>query len=73
MLSEGRSGWCEIPPDRWNKDSFYHPDPEAKEAVNFRGLYFLKQDINAFDARFFGIHPYEAQHLDPPATNLARS
>lgn len=48
MLSEGRSGWCEIPADRWNKDSFYHPDPEAKEAINVKGLYFLQQDISAF-------------------------
>ncbi|KAG9250059.1 uncharacterized protein F5Z01DRAFT_731189 [Emericellopsis atlantica] len=65
MLSEGRSGWREIPEDRWNKDSFYHPDPEAKEAVNFKGLYFLNQDITAFDARFFNIHPHEAHCLDP--------
>lgn len=65
MLSNGRSGWCEIPADRWNKDSFYHPDPEAKEALNQKGLYFLQQDIAAFDARFFGIHAYEAQCLDP--------
>ncbi|EFQ30570.1 beta-ketoacyl synthase domain-containing protein [Colletotrichum graminicola] len=65
MLSEGRSGWREIPADRWNKDSFYHPDPEAKEAVNFKGLYFLDQDIAAFDARFFNIHPHEAHCLDP--------
>ncbi|KAH8815991.1 Choline/Carnitine o-acyltransferase-domain-containing protein [Xylogone sp. PMI_703] len=65
MLVEGRSGWCEIPEDRWNKESFYHPDPEAKEAINVKGLYFLKQDIAAFDARFFGIHPHEAHCLDP--------
>ncbi|RSM13828.1 hypothetical protein CDV31_005698 [Fusarium ambrosium] len=65
MLSEGRTGWREIPEDRWNKDSFYHPDPEAKEAVNFKGLYFLDQDITAFDARFFNIHPHEAHCLDP--------
>lgn len=65
MLSEGRSGWKEIPADRWNKDSFYHPDPEAKEAINTHSLYFLDQDISAFDARFFNIHPHEAHCLDP--------
>ncbi|MCJ1309677.1 hypothetical protein MMC25_003337 [Agyrium rufum] len=65
MLSEGRSGWREIPADRWNKDSFYHPDPEAKEAINTKSLYFLDQDIAAFDARFFNIHPHEAHCLDP--------
>jgi acyl transferase domain-containing protein len=65
MLSEGRSGWREIPEGRWNKDSFYHPHPEAREAINVKGLYFLEQDIAAFDARFFGIHPHEAHCLDP--------
>lgn len=65
MLAQGRSGWCEIPPDRWNKNSFYHPDPEAKEAINVKGLYFLQQDIGAFDARFFNIHQHEAHCLDP--------
>lgn len=65
MLSEGRSGWCEIPADRWNKDSFYSPDPEAKDTINVKGLYFLKQDIGAFDARFFNVHPHEAMCLDP--------
>lgn len=47
MLSEGRSGWREIPVDRWNKYSFYHPNPEAKEAINTKSLYFLDQDISA--------------------------
>ncbi|KAF8861351.1 KR-domain-containing protein [Acephala macrosclerotiorum] len=65
MLSEGRSEWRQIPEDRWNKDSFYHPYPEAREAINVKGLYFLEQDIAAFDARFFGIHPHEAHCLDP--------
>ncbi|CZR61454.1 related to polyketide synthase [Phialocephala subalpina] len=65
MLSEGRSGWREIPEGRWNKDSFYHPHLEAREAINVKGLYFLEQDIAAFDARFFGIHPHEAHCLDP--------
>ena len=26
LLIEGQSAWSEIPPDRWNKDAFYHPD-----------------------------------------------
>lgn len=65
MLTEGRSGRCEIPDDRWNKDSFFHPDPEAKEAINSRHSYFLQQDIAAFDARFFGVHAPEAHTMDP--------
>lgn len=65
MLAEGRSGWGEVPADRWNWRSFYHPDSNAKEAVNFKGGYFLPQNIAAFDARFFGIPPAEANGMDP--------
>lgn len=65
MLSEGRSGWGEIPPDRWNAESFYHPHQEAKEALNAKSGYFLNQDIAAFDAKFFNCSHYEAHTMDP--------
>lgn len=65
MLEEGRSGWCEVPGDRWNWKSFYHPDSAAKESLNFKSAYFIPQDITAFDARFFGIPPREAEGMDP--------
>lgn len=26
LLLRGRSARTEVPPDRWNKDAFYHPD-----------------------------------------------
>ncbi len=65
MLSEGRSGHGEIPADRWNWKSFYHPHLEAKEALNSKNGYFLQQDIAAFDARFFGVNLFEAHAMDP--------
>jgi acyl transferase domain-containing protein len=65
MLSEGRSGWIPIPPERWNADAFYHPNPEARESLNAKSGYFLSQDIAAFDARFFNIAQYEAHAMDP--------
>jgi acyl transferase domain-containing protein len=65
MLAEGRDGWGEVPKDRWNWKSFYHNDPETKEAMNFSHGYFLDQDISAFDARFFGIPAAEATGVDP--------
>jgi acyl transferase domain-containing protein len=65
MLSEGRSGWSEVPPDRWNRDAFYNSDPEAKESMISKSGYFLQEDISAFDARFFGIAPLEASAMDP--------
>lgn len=33
MLAEKRSGWCEIPKDRFNIDAFYHPDPDRNGTV----------------------------------------
>lgn len=65
MIAEGRSGWSEIPSDRWNWKSFYHPNPEAKEAINSKSGYFLDQDVAAFDARFFNIPVWEAHAMDP--------
>jgi acyl transferase domain-containing protein len=65
MLSEGRSGWSEVPTDRWNRDAFYNRDPEAKESMISKSGYFLQEDISAFDARFFGIAPLEASAMDP--------
>ncbi|RDW64263.1 hypothetical protein BP5796_10765 [Coleophoma crateriformis] len=65
MLAEGRSGWSEVPSDRWNWKSFYNPNPEAKESVNSKSGYFLQQDIASFDARFFNIPVWEAHAMDP--------
>lgn len=65
MLSEGHSGWSEIPADRWNAEAFYHPSQEARESLNAKSGYFLEQDIAAFDARFFKILTHEAQCMNP--------
>ncbi|KAK2612700.1 hypothetical protein QQS21_001317 [Conoideocrella luteorostrata] len=65
MLASGRSGWSEVPSDRWNADSFYHPNIEAKESLNTKSGYFLQQDIAAFDAPFFNCPPWEAHTMDP--------
>lgn len=65
MLAQGRDGWMEVPKDRWDWRSFYHADPETKEAMNFSHGYFLDKDLSAFDARFFGIPTAEATGVDP--------
>ena len=33
MLMEGRCAVTEVPEDRWNLASFYHPDRERKDSV----------------------------------------
>ncbi|KAL7894249.1 polyketide synthase [Trichoderma sp. SZMC 28014] len=65
VVSEGRSGWSEVPLDRFNHQAFYHPDPEIPGTINQKGGHFIDQDIAAFDAGFFGIAQQEADTLDP--------
>lgn len=65
LLREGRSAWSDVPSDRWNWKSFYHPSHEFNGTHNHRGGHFLDQDISAFDASFFGIPPTEAKAIDP--------
>lgn len=64
-LRNGRSGWCEVPEDRWNAEAFYNPNKEARESLCAKSGYFLQQDITAFDARFFSSPPWEAHTMDP--------
>ncbi|CZR60866.1 related to polyketide synthase [Phialocephala subalpina] len=65
MLSEGRSGWSEVPHDRWNSNSFHHPSAEAKDGFDVHGGHFLDQDISVFEPSFFGISANEAESMDP--------
>ena len=34
LLSQGRSCWSEIPPERWNAAAYYHPSAERKGTVS---------------------------------------
>lgn len=65
LVSEGGSGWCKVPKDRWNSEAFYHPDPEHRESLNAQSSYFLQEDVSHFDARFFKCPVYEGSTIDP--------
>lgn len=65
LISKGRSALTEIPKDRWNVDSFYHPHHERQGSINIRGAHFMEGDISAFDAPFFSLTPNEAKAMDP--------
>lgn len=65
LLSKSRSGWSEIPKERFNKDAYHHPNPEKKGCFNPTGGYFLNEDVSRFDAPFFNLTAQEAASLDP--------
>lgn len=64
MLCDGVDAVGEVPPDRWNIESFFHPEPDKPGKTNSRWGGFI-EGIDRFDAGFFGISPREANFMDP--------
>ncbi|KAK7757632.1 Type I Iterative PKS [Diatrype stigma] len=65
MMMAGESAWSEIPKDRMDITSYYHPDNARQGSIPFRGGHFLQQDVAAFDNSFFSISADEAKAIDP--------
>ena len=61
----------EVPTQRWDVDTFYHPDGAAG-SMNTRRCHFI-DNVDAFDNDFFGIAPIEAAALDPQQRLLLQS
>jgi len=64
LLRAGKDAIREVPPDRWNADEYYHPDPRAPGKMSTRQGGFLEQ-VDRFDPYFFGISPRECNAMDP--------
>ncbi len=64
LMRDGVNAISEVPPDRWNMASFFHPEPGQYGKTYSRWGGFLSQ-IDQFDAGFFGISPREASAMDP--------
>src|SRR5690606_14349002 len=64
LLAAGRDAIVEVPADRWDRDAFYDPDPQAADRMSTKWGGFI-EGVDRFDADFFGVAPREALSMDP--------
>jgi acyl transferase domain-containing protein/SAM-dependent methyltransferase len=64
LLWNGTDAVGPIPSDRWSLDQLYAEDPDAPGKMITRCGAFI-EDVDKFDADFFGIAPREAVTMDP--------
>ena len=64
VLRDGKDVVTEVPRDRWDADQYYDPDPDAAGKSYTRWGAFL-DNLDQFDAAFFGNAPREAIGMDP--------
>ncbi|MBD3315676.1 MAG: malonyl CoA-ACP transacylase, partial [Chitinivibrionales bacterium] len=65
-LLSGKESVAEIPKERWDSEPLYDPDPvnAAFGKIYSKWGGFL-DDVDEFDAPFFGVTPAEAKTMDP--------
>ncbi|NKZ11520.1 type I polyketide synthase [Mycolicibacterium septicum DSM 44393] len=63
-LVRGDDFVTEVPPDRWDADEYYDPEPGVPGRSVSKWGAFL-DDVAGFDAEFFGINERESAALDP--------
>ncbi len=64
LLHNGVDAITEVPPERWDVEKFYDPNPGTPGKMVTRWGGFIN-DVDKFDAHFFGISPREAVRMDP--------
>ncbi|WP_280187084.1 MULTISPECIES: type I polyketide synthase [Nocardia] len=64
LLCQGRDAITEVPPQRWDIDAYYDPDPAALGRMYTRWGGFI-DGADEFDPAFFGIGAAEARAMDP--------
>jgi acyl transferase domain-containing protein/NADPH:quinone reductase-like Zn-dependent oxidoreductase/acyl carrier protein len=68
-LTEGRDLVTEVPPDRWDADAIYDPEPGVPGKVASRWGGFI-DDVRGFEPAFFGLTEHEAERMDPQSRLL---
>jgi len=63
-LLAGRDSVTEVPPERWDVDALFDPDPDAAGHSYGRWGAFLG-NVDRFDSLFFQISPAQAKLMDP--------
>ncbi|MGH7031396.1 MAG: type I polyketide synthase, partial [Stellaceae bacterium] len=64
LLRTGADAITEVPAERWAIDAFYDADPRAPGRMATRWGGFI-DNVDRFDADFFGLSPREAAQADP--------
>lgn len=64
LLHTGGDAITEVPPERWNVDTLYEPEPATPGKMYTRWAGLL-ENVDYFDPSFFQISPYEAEYMDP--------
>ena len=64
LLDSQRDAIVEVPADRWDREAYFHEDGDTPGRMSVRHGGFL-EDVDQFDAHFFGIAPREAASMDP--------
>ncbi|MDJ0569456.1 MAG: type I polyketide synthase [Pleurocapsa sp. MO_192.B19] len=64
LLRNGVDAITEVPPQRWNVEAFYDPQPGKPGKMSTRWGGFLEQ-VDRFEPSFFEISPREAEQMDP--------
>lgn len=65
LCARARSGYSEIPKERFDTASFQHPNPGKAGCHNPVGGHFLNTNLAEFDAPFFSLTEKEAISMDP--------
>jgi acyl transferase domain-containing protein/acyl-CoA synthetase (AMP-forming)/AMP-acid ligase II/thioesterase domain-containing protein len=64
LLRTGKDAITEVPSSRWDLAHWFDADPSAPGKMATRWGGFI-DDVDAFDADFFGTSPREAEAMDP--------